>query len=181
MNSSLGIHEGAGIILEIGFEVRGLAIGDYVVLSYDSCGACRHCVEEKNHQCQEIVKRNFGAQRIDQTKTIKWKGNPISSRFFGQSSFLNPAIVRAGSCVKVASSLDLSVACSLGCGIQTGAGAIFNVVKPVEKKANSLVIFGLGAVGIAALMATKVIADDSPGCSQIPLGRCEREQTKISQ
>ena len=157
------MNTGAGIILEVGADVSDLAVGDHVVLSYDSCGSCRHCKDERNYQCIEAMKRNFGTRRSDQTQAIKWKGNPISSSFFGQSSFCNPAVVQAGSCVKVNNSLDLSVVCSLGCGIQTGAGAIFNVVKPAENKVYSLAIFGLGAVGIAALMAAKIIAEDNPG------------------
>jgi aryl-alcohol dehydrogenase len=108
------------------------------------------------------MKRNFGGQRKDGSKTIRWEGKPVSSCFFGQSSFCNPAIVEARSCVKVDDSLDLTVVCSLGCGIQTGAGSIFNVVKPVERDVKSLGIFGLGAVGCAAIMAARIIALDNP-------------------
>lgn len=108
------------------------------------------------------MKRNFGGHREDGSQTIIWEGKPVSSCFFGQSSFCSPAVVQANSCVKVDCSLDLAVVCSLGCGIQTGAGSVFNVVKPVERDVRSLGIFGLGAVGCAAVMAANIISQDNP-------------------
>ncbi|KAE9369100.1 aryl-alcohol dehydrogenase [Stipitochalara longipes BDJ] len=155
-------HEGAGIVKEIGTAVSDLAVGDHVVLSYNSCGKCRHCQKRNNFRCVEIMKRNFGGKREDGSQTLTWEGKPVSSCFFGQSSFCNPAVVQANSCVKVDSSLDLAVVCSLGCGVQTGAGSIFNVVKPVENDIRSLGIFGLGAVGCAAVMAANIISQDNP-------------------
>jgi aryl-alcohol dehydrogenase len=149
-------------VREVGSGVSNLAKGDHVVLSYDSCGKCRHCQRKNNFRCLEIMKRNFGGQREDGSQTITREGKPISSCFFGQSSFCNPAVVQANSCVKVDSSLDLAVVCSLGCGIQTGAGSIFNVLKPVEEDVRSLGIFGLGAVGCAAVMAAHILLKDNP-------------------
>jgi aryl-alcohol dehydrogenase len=149
-------------VKEIGTLVSDLAVGDHVVLSYNSCGKCRHCQKRDNFRCIGIMKRNFGGKREDGTQTLRWNGKPVSSCFFGQSSFCNPAVVQANSCVKVDSSLDLAVVCSLGCGVQTGAGSVFNVVKPVERDIRSLGIFGLGAVGCAAVMAAKIISQDNP-------------------
>jgi aryl-alcohol dehydrogenase len=149
-------------VKEIGTAVSGLVVGDHVVLSYNSCGKCRHCQKQNNFRCVEIMKRNFGGKREDGSQTLSWNGKPVSSCFFGQSSFCNPAVVQANSCVKVDSSLDLAVVCSLGCGVQTGAGSVFNVVKPVEGDIRSLGIFGLGAVGCAAVMAASIISQDNP-------------------
>ncbi|KAH6667001.1 hypothetical protein B0J14DRAFT_490324 [Halenospora varia] len=72
-------------------------------------------------------------------------------------------LILSASCIKIDKSLDLCVMCSMGCGIQTGAGAVLNIVKPIERNVNSLAIFGIGAVGSAALMMAKVIAQDNPG------------------
>lgn len=156
------LYTGAGIVKEVGPKVSNLAVGDHVVLSYNSCGKCRHCQKQNNFRCLEIMKRNFGGQREDGSQTISWDGKPVSSCFFGQSSFCNPAVVQASSCVKVDDSLDLAVVCSLGCGIQTGAGSILNVVKPLQRDVRSLGIFGLGAVGCAAIMAAHLVAEDNP-------------------
>lgn len=82
----------------------------------------------------------------------------ISTCFFGQSSFCNPAIAQEVCCVKVDAKLPLSVMCALGCGFQTGAGAVFNVVKPVTRGTRSLVVFGVGGVGCAAIMMAHYLA-----------------------
>jgi aryl-alcohol dehydrogenase len=132
------------------------------VLSYNSCGKCRQCQKQNNFRCLEIMERNFGGQREDGSKTISWKGKPVSSSFFGQSSFCNPTVAHISSCIKVDKSLDLAVVCSLGCGIQTGAGSIFNVIKPAESDVRSLGVFGLGAVGCATVMAARIVAQNNP-------------------
>lgn len=150
-------------MLEIGSAVSEVAVGDHVVLSYNSCGECKPCSQQKYFRCVRSMEENFGVQRKDGSQTIQWNGKPVSSCFFGQSSFCNPSIVQAASCVKIEKSLDLSVMASMGCGIQTGAGAVLNVVKPVERDVESLAIFGVGAAGSAALMMAKVIAEDNPG------------------
>ena len=157
------MSKGAGVVLEVGSAVSDIAVGDHVVLSYNSCGECRPCRQQKNFRCIETLGKSFGVQRKDGSQTIHWNGEPVSSCFFGQSSFCNPSIVQAASCIKIDKSLDLSVMCSMGCGIQTGAGAVLNVLKPIERDVNSLAIFGIGAVGSAALMMAKVIAQDNPG------------------
>lgn len=94
----------------------------------------------------------FGGCRSDGSRTVVSQDEPISTCFFGQSSFCNPTIVQAVCCVKLKSSLPLSVVCALGCGFQTGTGAVYNVVKPIARQTRSLAIFGMGGVGCAAIM-----------------------------
>ncbi|GLA29030.1 NAD/NADP dependent alcohol dehydrogenase [Aspergillus niger] len=115
---------------------------------------------------EDIRARNFGSQRPDGSQTVisdDGLEGTISTCFFGQSSFCNPAVVQEACCVKVDKELPLSVLCSFGCGFQTGTGSIFNVVRPIERQARSLLVFGLGSVGAAAIMAAKVQAEDCPG------------------
>jgi aryl-alcohol dehydrogenase len=97
--------------------VSDLVVGDCVVLSYNYCGKCRHCEKHNGFRCHEIMKKNFGGKRVDGSQTVRWEGKPVSTCFFGQSSFCNSAVVQANSCVKVDLTLDLAVVCSLGCGI----------------------------------------------------------------
>jgi len=56
-------------------------------------------------------------------------------------------------CLQVDSSAGLDKVCLLGCGISTGYGAALNTAK-VEPGSNCAV-FGLGAVGLAAIMGCK--------------------------
>lgn len=48
----------------------------------------------------------------------------------------------------------------LGCGIQTGAGAVMNALRP--EAGTAIAISGIGAVGLAGVMAAKVV-----GCTTI--------------
>ncbi|KAI2931122.1 hypothetical protein CBS147321_2838 [Aspergillus niger] len=157
-------HEGAGVIRAVGSAVTDLVVGDHVVLSYNFCKTCLSCRAGKTFHCSDIRARNFGSQRPDGSQTVipgDGLKDTISTCFFGQSSFCNPAVVQEACCVKVDKELPLSVLCSFGCGFQTGTGSIFNVVRPIERQARSLLVFGLGSVGAAAIMAAKVQAEDS--------------------
>ncbi|KIV96811.1 hypothetical protein PV10_00627 [Exophiala mesophila] len=109
-----------------------------------------------------MFERNFGGLRPDGTHPMKLDGQNVQGCFFGQSSFSNPAIVQEESCVVINTEMPLDILAPLGCGAQTGAGSIFNVVKPVENSTRSVAIFGIGGVGSAALMAAKAIHHDNP-------------------
>jgi aryl-alcohol dehydrogenase len=91
---------------------------------------------------------------MDGSSTFSLNGEKISSPFFGQSSFSQRAIVSGRSAVKVDETLPLDILCSLGCGLQTGAGTVLNVLKP--SVGSTLVIFGVGAVGMAGIMAARL-------------------------
>ncbi|KAL6249424.1 hypothetical protein RBB50_003277 [Rhinocladiella similis] len=146
-------HEGAGIVREVGSAVAEIQPGDHVVLSYNSCQSCRGCQEGKPYQCGYSQRLNFGGSRADGSSTVVLPDKTPSTCFFGQSSFCNPTIAQEASCVKINNKLPLSVVCALGCGFQTGAGSIYNVVKPLERRSRHIVIFGIGPVGCAAIMA----------------------------
>ncbi|OAP61806.1 hypothetical protein AYL99_04009 [Fonsecaea erecta] len=90
------------------------------------------------------------ARAADGTPVSLPDGRRVRGQFFGQSSFSELAIVDVRSVVKFAGAEnDLSFLARLGCGYMTGAGTIFNVLRPPATSA--LVVLGLGAVGLAAL------------------------------
>jgi len=102
---------------------------------------------------------------MDGSKTFSVNGQDIYSSFFGQSSFAKRSIVKGVCAVKVDKDVPLDVLCPLGCGIQTGAGTVLNVLKPFV--GSSVVVFGVGSVGLAGIMAaakftpaTRIIAVD---------------------
>ncbi len=153
-------HEGAGVVEEVGTDVRGLAPGDHVLLSFNSCGACPNCNSHEPAYCHQFLGLNFGGMRLtDGTSPLSQNGEKVHGQFFGQSSFATLAIARAINAVKVDKSLPLELLAPLGCGIQTGAGAVLNSLK--VRSGRSLAVFGCGAVGLSAVMAGK-IAGASP-------------------
>lgn len=149
-------HEGAGIVEEVGVGVVGFAVGDRVLLSYSACGRCPRCVTGEASYCENLFALNFSGRRLDGSAAFSLAGAPVSSHFFGQSSFAALTNVPAGCAVKVDADAPLEILAPLGCGIQTGAGAVFNVLQP--EVGSSLAVFGAGAVGLSAVMAAKVAA-----------------------
>ena len=154
-------HEGVGIVEEVGNEVTSLKKGDRVILSFPSCGKCDYCHNDHPYACDNMNTLFFDGTYNDGTKRFSQNGTEVSS-FFGQGSFADHVIIDARNAVKVDidNDEDLANLCSLGCGVQTGAGAVLNKIKP--DKGSSIAVFGCGGVGMSAIMAA-VIA----GCSTI--------------
>jgi Zn-dependent alcohol dehydrogenase len=102
-----------------------------------------------------MMEINFGGARGTRPSPVHLSdGSSARGQFFGQSSLSELAIVDARSVVKYSGSIeDLPFLAPIGCGYQTGAGTILNVLRP--KHNHSVAIFGLGAVGFSALMAAK--------------------------
>src|SRR5579859_1766679 len=153
-------HEGAGIVVATGGRVHDIRVGDHVVLSFASCGGCRNCEAGRPARCGNFVAANFHGKRPDGSATHRHREQPLNACFFGQSSFASHAVVREGSAVKVPKDLPLELLGPLGCGIQTGAGTVLNHLKPPPGA--SIAIFGVGAVGLSAVMAAKIA-----GCGAI--------------
>ncbi|MGW2719221.1 NAD(P)-dependent alcohol dehydrogenase [Streptomyces sp. NPDC001492] len=161
-------HEGAGVVEAVGPAVTGIAPGDHVVLSFTSCGECRNCHGGHPAYCATWLPLNLiGGRRADGTSTISRDGIPLGGHFFGQSSFAERALVDERSLVKVDADVPLESIAPLGCGVQTGVGAVWNVLKPVT--GSTIVVLGAGAVGLSAVMAaaltpaTRIVAVDRVG------------------
>jgi aryl-alcohol dehydrogenase len=149
-------HEGAGIVEAVGADVTSVVPGDHVVLSFNSCGACPACAKGRLPYCFNFSLHNMSGGRPDGTSAfVDAAGNRVGSHYFGQSSFASHTVVAQQSVVKVDPSYDLASLGPLGCGIQTGAGAVMNTLA-VEAGA-SLVVTGAGALGLSAVMAAQVV------------------------
>jgi len=144
-------HEGAGIVEAVGSAVRRVAVGDHVLASFTSCGRCDHCGSGHPAYCYDFLPMNLiGGKRPDGSHTIHQGATPLNAHFFGQSSLARHALIDERSLVKVSPEAPLEMLAPLGCGIQTGAGAVLNVLRPGP--GSSMVVFGAGGVGLAAVM-----------------------------
>jgi aryl-alcohol dehydrogenase len=152
-------HEGAGVVEAVGPDVTGVRRGDRVLMSYRSCGACQECAAGHRTYCRDFRTLNALGSRPDGSTTMRRGDSPVYGSFFGQSSFASHALAYESNLVLVGDDVDLSVAAPLGCGVQTGAGAILNVLRPASQAA--LVVFGAGAVGLSAVMAARVAGVDT--------------------
>lgn len=151
-------HEGAGVVEAVGASVTKVRVGDRVVLSYNFCGQCPSCQRHAPSYCQYFFGTNFLGQRRDGSTALSRQGQPVRHNFFGQSSFASHCLCTEHNVVKVPDSVSdelFELLGPLGCGIQTGAGAVINVLKPTL--GSSVVVFGAGAVGMAGIMAAKAL------------------------
>ena len=146
-------HEGAGVVERAGKKVKRVRRGDHVVLFYQSCGHCRQCRSGRPAHCKRLYETNFGFRRLDGSNALQRSG--VRGHFFGQSSFATHSLATERNLVKVSKDLPLEVLSPLGCGLQTGAGTVMNSLK--VPKGASIAVFGTGAVGLAAVMAARVI------------------------
>lgn len=149
-------HEGSGIVEQIGSNVKKVAVGDHVVLTYMWCGHCKPCLNGDLTYCEHFYALNFNGAREDGSTSTFTAGNtaePIHDHFFGQSSFGTFALVHERNVIKVPNDAPLELLGPLGCGIQTGAGAVINALK--VSPGSSFAAFGGGAVGLSAVMAAR--------------------------
>jgi aryl-alcohol dehydrogenase len=148
-------HEGAGVVTAVGGAVTKVAPGDRVGMSYDSCGACPTCMTGRPSYCHRFFEHNFASVRADGSTALSRGGEPIHSHFFGQSCFATAAVASERNVVKLPDDVPFELVAPFGCGVQTGAGAILNALRPAA--GSSVVVFGTGTVGLAAVMAARII------------------------
>ncbi len=149
-------HEGAGVVESVGSKVKSIKAGDHVVLSFNSCAACPSCGDQQPAYCYNFLANNFsGVRPGDGTTPLSQDGTMVHGNFFGQSSFGSYAVAHERNTVVVDKGFPLELLGPLGCGIQTGAGAVINSLK--LKKGQSLAIFGGGAVGLAGLLGARAV------------------------
>jgi len=153
-------HEGAGIVECVGQGVKKVQPRDHVVLTYGRCGQGVNCLDGRPYNCLQAYAYSYGGGRADGTTALHQSGQFIHSHFFSQSSFATCAMATEGNVVKVRQDVPLEILGPLGCGIQTGAGAVMNGLRP--HAGTSIAIFGTGSVGLSAIMAARVV-----GCTTI--------------
>ncbi|HXQ82691.1 MAG TPA: NAD(P)-dependent alcohol dehydrogenase [Xanthobacteraceae bacterium] len=151
-------HEGAGVVHAIGSAVRSFAPGDHVVMSYPWCGSCANCRQQRPNYCLDGRNLKMRGTRADGSTLISKNGAPVYSAYFQQSSFGTFALTQERYAVKVRKDAPLELLGPLACSGQTGAGAVLNVMKP--DPGESFAVFGVGAVGLSALMAAKIAGCD---------------------
>nr|WSY55112.1 NAD(P)-dependent alcohol dehydrogenase [Streptomyces sp. NBC_00886] len=148
-------HEGAGVVIAMGPGVTSVREGDHVVIGWPWCGECRNCLAGEPRYCARLgellvsgVRPGTGASALRRPD-----GGALHGHFFGQSSFATHSLARANSLVKVPHDVPLDLLGPLACGLSTGAGAVLNTLRP--QTGSSLVIYGTGSVGLAAVMAAR--------------------------
>jgi Zn-dependent alcohol dehydrogenases, class III len=151
-------HEGAGVVEAVGASVTKFAPGDHVVISFPWCGACPNCRRDMPSHCLKGPELKMRGTRPDGSTLMSKDGAAVYGAFFQQSSFATHAIANERYMVSVRKDAPLELLGPFACSGQTGAGAVLNSMQP--RPGDSFAVFGVGAVGLSALMAAKIAGCD---------------------
>jgi aryl-alcohol dehydrogenase len=147
-------HEGAGVVERVGAAVRKVAPGDRVVMVSPACGACVACARGLPGYCSSARRIKFSGRLRDGRTPLALGSTAVHGAFFQQSSFATHALATESNVVKVPPDVPLELASAFACGVNTGAGAVLNVLRP--QSGGAFAVFGAGAVGLAGLMAARI-------------------------
>jgi aryl-alcohol dehydrogenase len=151
-------HEGAGIVERIGDGVEKVKPGDHVVMVFPSCGTCLYCTGGRPAYCLATPRLKYFGTRANGSTVMTLNGAAVFSCFFQQSSFATFALATERNVVKVSEDVPLELLAAFPCGINTGVGAVSNVLRP--RPGDPFAIFGAGTVGLAGLMAARIAGCD---------------------
>lgn len=152
-------HEGAGVVERVGSAVTTLAPGDHVIMANPSCGECADCRTGFETYCVNAPRLKQSGFRSDGSSLAFRRGQePVYGSFFQQSSFASLTLAMARNTIRVPKDLPLEVLAAFPCGVNTGAGAVLNVLEP--HPGDAYVAFGTGTVGFAGLLAARLAGCD---------------------
>ncbi|CAA2983422.1 alcohol dehydrogenase-like 6 [Olea europaea subsp. europaea] len=153
-------HEASGIVESVGQGVTEFEEGDHVLTLFTGeCKRCRHCTSGKSNICQVLGLERQGLMHSDHKTRFSIKGKSVY-HYCAVSSFSEYTVVHSGCAVKISSSAPLEKICLLSCGVAAGLGAAWKVANVSE--GSTVVIFGLGTVGLSVVQGAKL-----RGASQI--------------
>jgi S-(hydroxymethyl)glutathione dehydrogenase/alcohol dehydrogenase len=141
-------HEGAGTVVEVGPGVTGVSVGDRVVLNWaPPCGSCWFCVAGEPYLCE----------RAESGRTVPYARAADGAEVYAglsTAAFATETIVGAHACIPLPDGVPFDEAALLGCAVLTGVGAVLNSAR--VQPGQSVVVIGLGGVGLAALQGARI-------------------------
>jgi S-(hydroxymethyl)glutathione dehydrogenase/alcohol dehydrogenase len=141
----VGGHEGAGVVVEVGSQVTGLAVGDHVATSFmPACGTCPPCVSGRQYLCDQ----GFSLLQKDKEPRHLWRGEPVNI-FSGVGSFAEHALVHKNSLVKVQEQMPFAAVALVSCGVATGWGSA--VERAGTRPGDVVAVVGVGGIGMNAV------------------------------
>lgn len=147
-------HEGAGVVVDVGPDVKTLHKGDHVIPLYvPECRECEYCTSHKTNLCQAVRTTQGQGLMPDGTSRFSIGGEKLH-HYMGTSTFSNFTVVPEIALAKIREDAPFDKVCYIGCGVTTGIGAVINTAK-VEPGAN-VVVFGLGGIGLNVIQGARL-------------------------
>ncbi|HJN22824.1 MAG TPA: S-(hydroxymethyl)glutathione dehydrogenase/class III alcohol dehydrogenase [Rhodospirillales bacterium] len=151
-------HEGAGVVVDVGPNVKSLKKGDHVIPLYTpECRQCDYCTSGKTNLCQAIRETQGKGLMPDGSSRFSLAGEPIF-HYMGTSTFANYTVLPEIAAAKIRADAPFDKVCYIGCGVTTGIGAVINTAN-VEAGAN-VVVFGLGGIGLNVIQGAHMVGAD---------------------
>src|SRR4249919_2445795 len=148
-------HEGAGVVVDVGANVKSLKKGDHVIPLYvPECRECEYCVSQKTNLCQAIRITQGQGLMPDGSSRFSIGGKKLH-HYMGTSTFASYTVVPEIALAKIREDAPFDKVCYIGCGVTTGIGAVINTAK-VEPGAN-VVVFGLGGIGLNVIQGVRLV------------------------
>ena len=157
-------HESAGYIEEVGEGVTSVKRGDPVVLSLlRSCGQCLFCKTGRPNMCE-------AKWPLDTESRLRNKQGQSIGHGVRVGSFAEYVVADQSQVVKIPANMPMDRAALLSCGVITGYGAVVNRAK--VEPANSVVVIGVGGVGLNAIQGAAI-------CGAYPIIAVDRLDSKL--
>ncbi|MBS0015071.1 MAG: S-(hydroxymethyl)glutathione dehydrogenase/class III alcohol dehydrogenase [Arthrospira sp. SH-MAG29] len=151
-------HEGAGIVVEVGPDVKSLKQGDHVIPLYTpECRQCEYCLSMKTNLCQAIRGTQGKGLMPDGSSRFSKDGKMIH-HYMGTSTFSNYTVLPEIAVAKIREDAPFDKVCYIGCGVTTGIGAVINTAK--VEPGSKVVVFGLGGIGLNVIQGAKMVGCD---------------------
>ncbi len=148
-------HEGAGIVVDVGKDVRSLKVGDHVIPLYTpECRECNYCLHPKTNLCQAIRSTQGQGLMPDGSSRFSLDGKPIL-HYMGCSTFSNYTVLPEIALAKIRKDAPFDKACYIGCGVTTGVGAVVFTMK--VEAGSTVAVFGLGGIGLNVIQGAKMV------------------------
>src|SRR5690606_21524426 len=107
----------------------------------------------KTNLCSSVRETQGKGLMPDGTTRFSYQGKPIY-HYMGCSTFSEYTVLPEVSLAKIQPEAPLEEVCLLGCGVTRGIGAVLNTAK--VEAGSSVAIFGLGGIGLAAIIGAKM-------------------------
>jgi S-(hydroxymethyl)glutathione dehydrogenase/alcohol dehydrogenase len=147
-------HEAAGEVAAMGADVRDLAVGDHVVLSWNPhCGSCFYCTRAQPILCRQYLGNGPLGMHFDGRPRLRCDGSEVHQLMY-LGSFADYCIVPAQCAVRIPAAMPFDRAALLGCGVMTGVGAATRIAE--LRWGGCAMVIGCGAVGLSAVQGARL-------------------------
>jgi len=140
-------HEGSGTVIAVGADVTRVSTGDRVVLNWaPPCRTCWFCTHSEPWLCEKSL--------AAAEKSHAWVDGIDVFPGLGTGAFAEQTVVPETAVIPIGADVPLEVAALLGCAVLTGVGAVSNSAR--LRHGESIVVLGLGGVGLSALQGARL-------------------------